>query len=200
MQSRTNVLPLAQAILPEDKVLRIAMQIGLAVVGSLLLALSAKVKVPMWPVDMSLQSLAVLLIGASFGFRLGLATILLYLAEGAAGLPVFQGTPEKGIGLLYMAGPTAGYLVGFVIMAAIAGWSADRGHAREPLKLFGWMMVGEVVMLALGALWLAVLFGAEQAFAFGIGPFIVTDIVKVALAAALIAGVSGIAGRLRGNA
>ncbi len=93
----------------------------LAVIGSLLIAISAKTKVPMWPVDMSLQTLAIFTIAAVFGLKLGLATILLYLAEGALGFPVFQGTPERGIGLAYMVGPTGGYLVGFVVMTAITG-------------------------------------------------------------------------------
>jgi biotin transport system substrate-specific component len=106
--------------------------------------------------------------------------------QGAMGFPVFAGTPEKGIGLAYMAGPTGGYLLGFVAMAAIAGWAADRGWSRNPLKLGGAMLVGEVVMLALGALWLAYLFGFEKGIAFGVGPFIVTDLVKLALAACLV--------------
>ena len=101
----------------------------------LLLALSAKAKVVLGPVDMSLQTLAVLLIGATFGFRLGVATLLLYLAEGAAGLPVFQGTPEKGIGLAYMIGSTGGYLAGFLVMAAIVGWAVDRGWGRNIVKI-----------------------------------------------------------------
>ena len=169
----------------------------LALLGTLLIALSAKTKVPMWPVDMSLQTLAILVIAATFGARLGTATLVLYLVEGAVGLPVFQGTPERGIGLAYMVGPTGGYLVGFVVMAAIVGSAADKGWGRQPLKLFGAMLVAEVLLLTLGAVWLAFLFGIGQAFAFGVGPFIVTDLIKAALAAALVPALWGVTDRLR---
>ena len=94
------------------------------------------------PVDMSLQTLAVFLIAVAFGSRLAVATLLLYMAQGAIGLPVFQGTPEKGIGLAYMLGSTGGYLAGFVVAAAIVGWAADRGWDRNPFKLFAAILVG----------------------------------------------------------
>ena len=122
----------------------------MVIAGSLLLALSAKAKVVLGPVDMSLQTLAVLLIAATFGFRLGVATLLVYLAEGAAGLPVFQGTPEKGIGLAYMMGSTGGYLAGFLAMAAIVGWAVDRGWGKNIVKIFAAMLVAEIVMMAMG--------------------------------------------------
>lgn len=157
-----------------------------AMLGTLVIAVSAKVKVPMWPVEMSLQTLAIFAIAATFGFRLGMATIVLYLAQGAAGLPVFQGTPEKGIGLAYMVGPTGGYLLGFVAMTAITGWAADRGWWRNPFKIGAAMLAGEVVLLTLGALWLAYLFGMTKAFEYGVGPFIAADLVKLALAACLV--------------
>jgi len=182
--ARSNALiPLA---LPQDRLLRFAAQALLAVAGSLILFVSAKTKVVFGPVDMSLQTLAVLLIGAAFGWRLAVATLLLYLAEGAAGLPVFQSTPEKGIGLAYMVGPTGGYLAGFVVMAAIAGWAADRGLDRKPVQLFGVLLGAEAVMLAMGFAWLAVLIGADKAWTFGVAPFIVPDLIKVALATALV--------------
>jgi biotin transport system substrate-specific component len=177
---------LAVTLTPGNAAMRYAWYALLAVAGTMVLMLSAKTQVPFWPVPMTLQTLAVFAIGAAYGMRLGVATLLLYLAQGAAGFPVFAGTPEKGIGLAYMAGPTGGYLLGFVAMAAIAGWAADRGWSRNPLKLGGAMLVGEVVMLALGALWLAYLFGFEKGIAFGVGPFIVTDLVKLALAACLV--------------
>lgn len=180
--------PLVSLTLPDDRVARLATQAALAVAGTLLLAISAKVTVPFWPVPMTLQTLAVFAIGAAYGRNLAVATVLLYLAEGAVGLPVFT----QGAGLAYLAGPTGGYLAGFVIAAGIAGWAADRGFDRNPLKLFGAMLVGELVILALGAAWLAVLFGTEKALAFGVGPFIVTDLVKVALAAAIVPGVWGL--------
>ncbi|WP_040676946.1 biotin transporter BioY [Nitratireductor pacificus] len=178
--------PLVSITLPERGYRRLAAQFFLALGATLLLTLSAKTKVVLGPVDMSLQTLAILLIAATFGMRLGIATLLLYLAEGAMGLPVFQGTPEKGIGLAYMAGPTGGYLAGFVAMAAIAGWAADRGWDRNPLKLAGAMLVAEAALMTLGFAWLAVLIGADKAWQFGVVPFIVPDLIKVALAACLM--------------
>jgi biotin transport system substrate-specific component len=129
------------------------------------------------------------LIAAAFGWRLGLATVLLYLAEGAAGFPVFQSTPEKGIGIAYMLGTTGGYLAGFVAMAAIVGWAADRGWDRSPVKLFGAIFAAEVVMMAMGFSWLAGLIGPEKSWQFGVLPFIVPDLIKVALASALVPAV-----------
>lgn len=174
--------PLVSITLPDDRVARVAAQVLLAFAGTLLLAVAAKISVPFWPVPMTLQTLAVFAIGAGYGRNLAVATVLLYLAEGAIGLPVFT----QGAGLAYMAGPTGGYLLGFVIAAGIAGWAADRGFDRNPVKLFGAMLVGELVILALGAAWLAVLFGADKALALGVGPFIVGDLVKIALAAAIV--------------
>ena len=178
--------PLVSQAIPESGVARILAQGLLGVAGTLLLTLSAKTRLVLGPVDMSLQTLAVLLIAASFGLRLGLATVLLYLAEGAAGLPVFQATPEKGIGLAYMLGTTGGYLAGFVAMTVIVGYAADRRWDRNVFKLFGAMLTAEVVMMALGFAWLAMLIGAEGAWTFGVVPFVVPDLVKVALAACLV--------------
>lgn len=186
MAIATTARPLISLALPEKGAARLVMQIGLAVLGTLILTLSAKTRVVLGPVDMSLQTLAVFLIAASFGMRLGVATLLLYMAEGAMGLPVFQGTPEKGVGIVYMMGTTGGYLAGFVVMAAIVGWAADRRWDRNPLKLFGAMLAGEIVMLTMGFAWLAVLIGADSAWQFGVLPFILPDLIKVALASALV--------------
>lgn len=182
----TTMRPLVSLALPEKGAVRLATQIGLALAGTLLLALSAKTKVVLGPVDMSLQTLAVMLIAAAFGLRLGLATLLLYMAEGAAGFPVFQGTPEKGLGLAYMAGPTGGYLAGFVVMAAIVGWAADRGWDRSVARFLAATLAAEVVMMAMGFGWLAALIGADKAWQFGVAPFLVPDLIKVGLATALV--------------
>ena len=181
--------PLVSLALPQSGVARLAAQALLVVGGTLLLTLSAKTKVVLGPVDLSLQTLAVLLIATAFGFRLGLATLLLYMAEGAAGFPVFQSTPEKGIGIAYMVGSTGGYLAGFVVMAAIVGWAADRGFDRNPVKLFGVMLAADAIMLAMGFAWLATLIGADKAWTFGVAPFIVPDLIKVGIAAALVPAV-----------
>ena len=189
MAIATTMRPLVSLALPDQGAARFASQLFLALAGTLLLTLSAKAKVVLGPVDISLQTLAVLLIAAAFGMRLAVATLVLYLAEGAFGLPVFQGTPEKGIGIAYMIGPTGGYLAGFVVMAAIAGWAADRGLDRHPVKLFNAMLVGEIVMMAMGFAWLAMLIGPEKSWQFGVLPFIVGDLIKVALAASLVPAV-----------
>ena len=92
-----------------------------ALIGSIILAVSSKIKIPFYPVPMTMQTLVVLMIGISFGWKLGLATVSLYLFEGLIGLPVFSGTPEKGIGLIYFTGPTMGYLLGFLVAVYISG-------------------------------------------------------------------------------
>ncbi|MER9610897.1 biotin transporter BioY [Mesorhizobium sp. M0312] len=189
MAIATTMRPLISLALPEKGAARLAGQLLLAIAGTLLLILSAKTKVMLGPVDISMQTLAVFLIAASFGMRLGVATLLLYMAEGALGLPVFQSTPEKGIGIAYMLGSTGGYLAGFVVMAAIVGWAADRGWDRHPIKLFNAILVAEIVMMAMGFAWLALLIGPEKSWQFGVVPFIVGDLIKVALAASLVPAV-----------
>jgi len=177
---------LAERLLPTAPLARAVSFMLMALLGTLVLWASAKIKVPFLPVPMTLQTLAVLGLAATLGLRLGLATILLYLAEGAMGLPVFTDTPEKGLGLAYMAGPTGGYLLGFVVMTAIVGYAADRGWGRSVPKLFGAMLVGDAAMLGLGFLWLATLIGPDKAWAFGVAPFLLGDLVKLALAALLV--------------
>lgn len=181
--------PLVSLTLPEKGVARYAMLALLAVAGTLLLTLAAKTKVVLGPVDLYLGNLAVLAIAAAYGTRLGLATFLLYLAEGAMGFPVFQSTPEKGIGIAYMMGTTGGYLFGMILATALVGWAADRGFDRNPVKLFSVMLVGSALILAFGFAWLSTLLGADKAWQFGVVPFIVPDVIKAALAASLIPAV-----------
>lgn len=162
----------------------------LAFAGSLLLVAAAKVKVPFWPVPMTLQTLVVLALGATYGARLGAATMLLYIGYGLAGLPVFTNTPPVAAGPLYLLGPTGGFLVGFVVAAAIAGWAAQRGAST--LRLVGGLLLADAALLVLGCLWLAL--GAQlaggatgvgfaKAFAFGVQPFLLGELLKVGLAA-----------------
>ena len=162
----------------ERKALR---AVVLAVLGSLLLWASAKIQVPFYPVPMTLQTAVVFLIGIAYGWRLAVATLLLYLAEGAIGLPVFAGTPAKGIGLPYMLGPTGGYLVGFVAAAGITGWVAQR--SRHWLATVGGLLAGTAAIYLLGAGWLATFVGAEKAVTLGVLPFLLGDAVKLALVA-----------------
>lgn len=161
----------------------LARPIVLAVTGSLALALAAKIQVPFWPVPMTMQSLVVLLIGIAYGSGLGGGTVLLYLAEGLAGLPVFAG---PSAGPAYMAGPTAGYLVGFVLAAAFIGWLAERGWDRTLGRAAVAMSLGHVLLFVPGVLWLAVLFGWSKAVAFGVAPFIAATVFKTALGVALV--------------
>ncbi|TCS62957.1 biotin transporter BioY [Varunaivibrio sulfuroxidans] len=165
---------------------RMALHCGLALVGTLFIALSSRIEVPFYPVPMTLQTLAVMVIAAVYGGRLGFATLALYLMEGALGLPVFSGTPERGVGLVYMTGPTGGYLLGFLLAAGLVGWFAERRAGKSLLPLAGMMAAGLLVVYAFGATWLATFTGWDKAFTLGVAPFILGDVLKIALAAALV--------------
>ncbi|MBH5397478.1 biotin transporter BioY [Bradyrhizobium sp. CNPSo 4010] len=159
--------------------------IVLIALGTALMALSAKVNLPLPYVPMTLQTLVVLMIGAAYGWRLGSATMIAYLAEGAIGLPVFAG-PVGGIAPL--VGPTAGYLFGFVLAAFVTGWLTERSWDRSVMLLFAAMAAGHVVILATGFGWLAfgLGLGAAKAWQVGIVPFIAASLVKNALGATLV--------------
>jgi biotin transport system substrate-specific component len=173
-----------------------AFRLGLlALVGSLLIAVSAQFQVPMYPVPMTMQSFAVLAIGMAYGAKLGFATVLLYIAEGALGLPVFAGM--KG-GAPHLLGPTGGYLAGFALAALLVGWLAERGWDRGLLRTFTAMMAGKAVIFLLGVGWLASLIGLEKAVALGFVPFIPGIILKVALAMAVLPGAWKLVGRRAG--
>lgn len=154
-----------------------------AVLGSALLAVSAKVQVPFWPVPMTMQSMVVILLGMAYGSRLATATVLLYLLEGLAGLPVFAGA---GAGPAYMAGPTGGYLLGFVLAAGFTGWLAERGWDRSPVKAVAALALGHALLFVPGVAWMAVLFGGEKAVALGLTPFLAATVLKTALGAAIM--------------
>lgn len=158
----------------------------LAVAGSLILTLSAKTQVPFWPVPMTLQTGAVVLLALGLGARAALAAVILYLVEGALGLPVFAGTPAQGLGLAYMMGPTGGYLAGFLIAALVVGWLADRGASRALLPALAVSLLGIALMFATGLAWLAHLIGPQKAIALGLYPFVLGDLVKAALAALIV--------------
>jgi biotin transport system substrate-specific component len=179
--------PLVDRILPERGLARHAAVVGMALLGTAILWASAKISVPFYPVPMTLQTFAVMALAAGYGLRLGLATILLYMAEGAIGLPLFTGTPQQGVGIAYMLGPTGGYLLGFVIATALIGWLAERGFARSPLRLFGAMLLGDAVVFALGLLWLGSVIGWDKPLLeLGLYPFLLGDFLKIGLAAALV--------------
>jgi biotin transport system substrate-specific component len=150
--------------------------------------------VPVWPVPVTLQGFAIAALSAAFGLRIGVATVALYLLEGAFGLPVFA----TGGGLAYLVGPTGGFLIGFLVMAAIIGYAADRGASGKPLTLFAAMLAGDAVLFVMGFVWLLALSGQAgwldqndvigSAFARAVQPFIIWDILKMALAALTVTG------------
>ncbi|MFK7892499.1 MAG: biotin transporter BioY [Granulosicoccus sp.] len=161
---------------------------GLAVVvGSLLLTISAKLSIPFFPVPMTLQTLVVLCLGMVLGPRLGAAAVLAYLAQGAMGLPVFEGTPEKGIGIAYMLQATGGYLVGFVVAAFVVGLLAQRRWDRSILTTIAAMFIGNAIIYACGLLWLGNVVGWDKPLlAWGMTPFLIGDLAKILIAAAIL--------------
>ena len=159
----------------------------LALGGSLLIAASAKIQVPFYPVPMTMQTLVVLALGMAFGWRLAGATMLIYLAEGAAGIPVFAGTPEKGIGIAYMLGSTGGYLFGMTLAAVVCGWLAEHRWDRSILTTALAMFIGNVIIYVPGLLWLGTLLGWDKPILeWGLTPFILGDLFKLALATAAL--------------
>lgn len=156
-------------------------QIGAVVLGTVFLALASYIEVPMVPVPVTMQTFAVTLIGAVYGWRLGAATIIAWLVEGAIGLPVLSG---GAAGAHYFVGPTAGYLFAFPVVGALTGWLAARGwNGNRPWLAFVSMLLGNALCLALGAAWLSVAIGVEQAIVHGITPFLIGGALKSALAA-----------------
>jgi biotin transport system substrate-specific component len=171
-----------------------ALRLGLLVLaGTALLTLSAKINVPLPYVPMTMQTLVVLMIGAAYGARLGLATVLAYLAEGALGLPVFAG-PVGGIA--YMMGGTGGYLAGFAVAAFVAGWMCERGP-NSVLRMFVVMAAGHVIIVAFGFAWLAfgLHLGAHKAWLVGVVPFIAGSVIKSLLGALLMSALWSAADR-----
>lgn len=157
--------------------------ITLATVGVALLTLSAKIKIPFYPVPLTMQTFVVLALGLAYGSKLGASTALLYLLAGGIGLPVFSGTPEKGIGLAYMMGPTGGYLLGFVVAAATTGYLAEKGWDRKLTLTFAAMLIGNAIIYIPGLIWLANIVGWDKpVLAWGLYPFVLGDVTKIVLA------------------
>ena len=155
----------------------------LAVFATIILAISAKMKIPFYPVPMTMQTFVVLLIGVSFGWRLGLFTVALYLAEGMVGLPVFAGTPEEGLGIVYFVGPTMGYLVGFLVAAFLTGFFRfENNHVLNFFKL----IVAVSTIYLFGMLWLAKFTGWEKVFLVGAQPFLLAELFKILILTILV--------------
>jgi biotin transport system substrate-specific component len=179
---------------PKDDTAKLAINVATVLIGTLLITAAAKINVPVWPVPVTLQSFAIAGIAAAFGMRMALATVAAYLVEGALGLPVFA----AGGGMAYLAGPTGGFLLGFLAQAAIIGFAADRGASARPLALFGAMLGATAVLYAFGFAWLVALSGQAgwvdqsnvlaSAYAGAVQPFIVWDVLKMAFAALTVTG------------
>ena len=171
--------------------------VALVFAGTLALWASAKLQVPFYPVPITLQTLVVLALGMAMGPRLAAATLGLYLLEGFVGLPVFAGTPDKGIGLAYMMGPTGGYLIGYLAAAVLVGWLAERGWGRNVVSTVGAMVLGNAVIYALGVAWLGTLVGWDKpVLEWGLYPFVPGDLLKIGLAAALLPAAWRLTGRM----
>ena len=151
----------------------------IALLGTMLLAISSKIKIPFYPVPMTMQTLVVLVIGIGFGWKLAVATVTLYLFEGIIGLPVFSGTPEKGMGLVYFTGPTMGYLIGFLIAAFFAGkFNYNNNLIYNFLKL----IFATSFIYIFGMIWLGSLIGWEKPiFELGAKPFLLAELFKILL-------------------
>ena len=167
--------------LKQSKLLK---KVFLALIGSIILAISSKIKIPFYPVPMTMQTLVVLMIGIVFGWKLGLATVSLYLLEGIIGLPVFSGTPENGIGLIYFTGPTMGYLLGFLVAVYISG---KFDYNSNLIKNFLKLLLATSFIYLLGMAWLGNLIGWDKPiFQLGAQPFLLAELFKILIATFLI--------------
>jgi biotin transport system substrate-specific component len=160
---------------------------ALVALGVMLLAVSAKISVPMWPVPVTMGTFAVLTLGAAYGPRLGLTTIIVYLAIGASGFDVFAGSSATDNGIAYMLGGTGGYLAGYVLATLLLGAAARRGWDRARGRMALALLAGNAVIYIPGLLWLGQLYGWDQPIlAWGLWPFLVGDALKLGLAALLL--------------
>ena len=167
--------------LKSSKVIKYAF---IALIGSIALAVSSKIRIPFYPVPMTMQTLVVLIIGIGFGWKLGLATVSLYLFEGIIGLPVFSGTPEKGVGLIYFTGPTMGYLLGFLVAVCISGKFI---YDDNLLKNFFKILLATSFIYILGLTWLGNLIGWDKPiFQLGAQPFLLAEVFKILIATVAI--------------
>ena len=187
MKTINNTLTIANLVWPSGKSLNALRYLVLALAGSLLIAISSKVQIPFYPVPMTMQTFVILGLSMAYGWRLAGVTLTLYLLEGALGLPVFAGTPEKGIGFAYMVGSTGGYLIGFLAAAVTCGYLGEKGWDRNVFKTAAAMFIGNVLIYIPGVLWLGVLLGWDKPIIdWGLTPFILGDLTKLALAAAVL--------------
>jgi len=154
------------------------------ILGSIALTISAKIKIPFYPVPMTMQTFVVLLLGLSFGYKIGLSTVGLYLLEGIVGLPVFSNSPERGIGIVYFTGPTMGYLIGFLSACYLAGFVNSKDNL---LKIFIKLTLAVSTIYIIGVLWLGTLIGWDKPIlSLGVTPFLLAEIFKIILLSLLV--------------
>ena len=164
-------------LIKEIKYSKILKNVFVALIGTVLLAISSKVKIPFYPVPMTMQTLVILFLGVALGWKLGIATVALYLFEGIIGLPVFSGSPEEGIRIVYFTGPTMGYLIGFLFTVYFAGsFNFSRNLIMKLLQL----LFSISFIYVLGVLWLGTLIGWEKPlFQLGVQPFLLAELFKI---------------------
>ena len=200
MSIATTKPVLVDALGARDGVSLRVKQVALVLLGILALAIAAKIKVPLWPspVPITLGTFAVLTIGAAYGPRLGLATIMGYMLIGALGFDVFANSTADKAGLTYMLGGTGGYLVGFVLATLALGQFARMGWDRNPVKMALALLIGNALIYVPGILWLAHLYSWDKPILeWGLYPFLIGDAIKLALAALLLPGIWKLVGRAR---
>lgn len=164
----------------------LAVDLLVVLAGSFLMTVAAKITIPFYPVPLTVQTLVAIGLGLALGPTRAVAAVLAYLAQGAAGLPVFAGAPATGLGLAYMAGPTGGYLIGFVFQALVAGLLARRGWGRSPVSAIAAGVIAAAAIYPTGLLWLGVVVGFDKPLlALGLYPFVLGDLAKACLAALL---------------
>ena len=156
----------------------------ISILGTILLTISAKIKIPFYPVPMTMQTFVVLFLGISFGYKIGVLTIFLYLLEGIVGLPVFSNSPEKGIGITYFVGPTMGYLIGFIFACFVAGYF--RYNSNYFINFFKILLSTSIIYL-FGVLWLGTLIGWDKPILqLGVFPFLLAELFKILLLSLLV--------------
>ena len=147
--------------------------------GTIALTISAKLKIPFYPVPMTMQTFVVLILGLAFGYKIGLATVGVYLLEGIIGIPVFSNSPEKGVGIVYFTGPTMGYLIGFLFAVFLAGYLSLK---KNIFIVFGKLIFSVSVIYLFGAIWLGTLIGWDKPiFKLGVTPFLLAELFKICL-------------------
>ena len=180
-------------LIKQNSHIRLFKSLIVILLGTVVLTISAKVKIPFYPVPMTMQTFVVLFLGLCFGYKIGLATVSLYLIEGIIGLPVFSNSPEKGIGLVYFTGPTMGYLIGFLPAVFLTGFLKLDDWTKKESKSFKFflsnlikLLISVGIIYLLGLIWLNNLIGFEKALLFGFKPFWIAELFKILLLAFLV--------------